>query len=271
MHGHFAGPGRVVRCAARTSPLGYLCLVGWQLAWLPTPRGHSVVRLRDGRVLRCDLSDRTQRTMYLGLFEPAETRLVASILQPGDVFIDIGAHIGWFTTLAARRVGPDGQVVACEPYPSNAAALRANVALNRADNVRVVELAMGSQAGTLSLASVGGESGGVTALDWAHDGRIDVPMTTLDAIAAGVNNIALIKLDVEGWEPRVLGGAVDALSRTRHVLMEINGPSLRAAGSSKAEVLELLRDRGFSQIRPVVQTGLRRFHRSAVSNVLASR
>src|SRR5215469_8902900 len=146
MDGHPAGPGRVVRCAARIPLLGYACLVGWQLGRLPTPRGDAVIRLRDGRTLRCDLSDRTQRTMYLGLFEPAETSLVDSLLEPGDLFIDVGAHIGWFTTLAPGRVGPAGQVIACEPFPSTAAVLRANVALNHADNVRVVEMGMGSQA-----------------------------------------------------------------------------------------------------------------------------
>lgn len=196
---------------------------------------------------------------------------MGTLLQAGEVFIDVGAHIGWFTTLAASRVGPTGQVIACEPYPSNAAVLRANVDLNHAGNVRVVEVALGSQEGTLSLASVEGESGGVTALEWAHEGRAEVPMTTLDAIAADVQDIALVKLDVEGWEPRVLRGAVESLARARHVLIEINGPSLRAGGSSPAEVFDLLRARGFKQFRPVVQAGLRRLHRSAVSNVLASR
>jgi FkbM family methyltransferase len=209
--------------------------------------------------------------MYLGLFEPAETRMITRLLRSGDIFIDVGAHIGWFTTLAANHVGHDGHVVACEPYPSNAAALRANLALNGAENVRVLEVALGSEAGTLSLASVAGESGSVTALDWAGDGRVDVAMTTLNAIAADIGNIALVKLDVEGWEMRVLSGAAEVLERVRHILVEVNGPTLRAAGSSPAELVELLRSQGFTEFRPVAQTGLRRLHRSAVSNVLASR
>lgn len=114
--------------------------------------------------------------------------------------------LAWFTTLAAGRVRHDSQVVASEPYPSNAAALRANVALGHSDNVRVVETALGSEAGTLSLASVGGEGGGVTALDWAHDIPGVVPMITFYGVAADLPDIALVKLDVEGWEPRVLHG-----------------------------------------------------------------
>ena len=134
----------------------------------------------------------------------------------------------------------------------------------------VIHPPLGSQVGTLRLGRVAGESGWVTAPDWARDGRVEVAMTTLDAAVADVKDVALVKLDVEGWQC-VLEGAVETLARTHHVLIEINGPSLRAAASSPAEVFELRRDRGFSRFRPVARTGLRRLHRSPVSNVLASR
>jgi FkbM family methyltransferase len=251
--------------------LGYALLLGWRITWMPKPQVEVVVHLRDGRRMRCKLSDRTQRTMSLGLFEPGETRLVGEILGAGDTFIDVGAHIGWFTTIGAARVGRGGQVIACEPYPTNAAVLRVNLDLNENRNVRVVEAALGSRPGTLCLATVGGESGGVTALDWAGDGRVEVPMTTLDELAHDLGEIALVKLDVEGWEPYVLRGGEATLMRTRHVLIEINKPALRAAGSSPDELFDLLRRSGFASFNPVSQPGLRRFHRTDVTNVLASR
>ena len=74
-----------------SSVVGYPLLVSWQKGWLRAPRGRDEVRLRDGRTLLCDLSDSTQRTMALGLYEPAETRVVTEILKPGDTFIDVGA------------------------------------------------------------------------------------------------------------------------------------------------------------------------------------
>ena len=67
------------------------------------------------------------------------------LLGPGDVFIDVGAHIGWFTTVASKCVG-DGRVVAFEPFVTNAFVLKENLKANSCDNVVVVEAALGEQA-----------------------------------------------------------------------------------------------------------------------------
>jgi FkbM family methyltransferase len=254
-----------------SSPLvGYPLLLCWYKGWLPKPRNDATARLKDGRLLRCQLADMTQCTMYVGLFEPRETRLLSELLHPGDTFIDVGAHIGWFTTMAARCVGGAGNVIACEPYPSNASMLKVNVAENRYTNVCVIEDALGDQPGTLSLAK-GGGSGGVTALDWAREGRVEVPVTTLDDLATDLDTIALLKIDVEGWEAHVLQGAARTLSRTAHVLIEINKPALRKAGSSPEEILGLLRTAGFGTFTPMTERGLRRLRRSDITNVLATR
>jgi FkbM family methyltransferase len=258
---------RLAACPA----VGYPLLLAWARGWLPTPDGEATAALTGGRKLRCQLADRTQRTMYLGLFEPRETELVAELLGPGATFIDVGAHIGWFTTIAAARVGGAGDVVAFEPYPATAALLRENVARNQCRNVRVVQAAVGSRPGTLTLGMSGSDSGSVTALDWAGNGRTEVPLTTLDEVTAGGGQVALIKIDVEGWEAHVLRGGPGTLARTRYVLTEINPPALARAGSSPDEVTGLLRAAGFIRFVPVVQRGLRRLHHSAVHNILAMR
>ena len=217
-----------------SSPLvGYPLLLCWYKGWLPKPQNDATARLKDGRLLRCQLADMSQRTMYVGLFEPRETRLLGELLHPGDTFIDVGAHIGWFTTAAARCVGGAGKVIACEPYPSNASMLKVNLAENRYTNVRVIEAALGDRPGTLILAKAGGNSTGVTALDWAWDGRVEVPVTTLDDVAADLDTIALLKIDVEGWEAHVLQGAARTLARTAHVLIEINRLSGKRAPRRK--------------------------------------
>jgi FkbM family methyltransferase len=260
----------LVRVAGWLSPVGYSLLLAWQQGWLRHPQGEVTVRLRDGRVLRCVLSDRTQLTMALGVFEPAESRLVARVLEAGDTYVDVGAHIGWFATIAGRRVGSDGLVIACEPYPENAAALRANLELNHVAGARLVEMAIGSMKGVLSLA--GYDSGGITALDWVEGSRIEVAMTTLDDVTAGVGDITLLKIDVEGWERHVLLGGPQTLTRTRNVLIEVNGPALLKAGTGRAEIFGLLRAAGFATFTPVVQGGLRRLERPTdVTNYLASR
>jgi FkbM family methyltransferase len=210
--------------------------------------------------------------MYLGLFEPAETRLVKELLLPGDVFVDIGAHIGWYTTLGSQLV-EKGSVIAFEPYPANALTLKENLHLNHCSNVLVVETALGEQSGTTFLASSGGDSGSVTALSWARDGRIEVPEVTLDEIDANIDfgPAALVKIDVEGWESHVIGGARKTLSRAKRVLVEINLPALDEASSSQGEIFDLLRNCGFTNFFHVFEGGLRRFSSKAVSNVLATK
>lgn len=262
---------RLLHRVASSPPVGYPLILGWQQGWLPKPTSEATANLADGRVLRCQLADRTQRTMYLGLFEPGESRLFRQLLRPGDIVVDAGAHIGWFTTIAANCVGRSGQVVAFEPYPPNAAMLKQNLVQNRCTNARVLETALGSGPGTLALARGHGDSGAVTALDWARDGRAVVPVTTLDEVMDGFGAVALVKIDVEGWEAHVLRGAERTLSRTKHVLIEINRPALTKAGTSPEELFGLLRSAGFARFAPVAQAGLRRLHSSPVSNVLATR
>ncbi len=254
------------------SLIGYPLLFLWRRNLLRPPRGDAKASLRDGRTLMCRLGDRTQRTMYLGLFEPAETRLVRELLSPGDVFIDIGAHIGWYATIASSLVRK-GTVVAFEPYPASALSLKENLRLNHCDNVLVVESALGTASGTTTLASEGGDSGSVTALSWAHDGQSEVPITTLDDVALelGFGAAALIKIDVEGWEGHVIGGATKTLSLATRVLVEINRPALREAGSSREAIFDLLRECGFVDFFRVAEGGLRRFNSNDVSNVIASK
>lgn len=251
--------------------VGYALLACWRSGWLPRPRRDALAVLKDGRRLQCRLADRTQRTMYFGLFEPSETRLLKELLRPGATFIDVGAHIGWFTTAASRCVGEAGTVIACEPYPANAALLAANLARNQCANVRVVRAAVGSQRGSLVLAAAGGDSGAVTALDWARDGRVEVPVVTLDELAAVPGPVTLLKVDVEGWEAHVLKGAVETLPRTEYVLIEINRHALKKAGSSPEEIFSLLKEAGFTGFLPVAERGLRRLRRGTVSNALAVR
>jgi FkbM family methyltransferase len=209
--------------------------------------------------------------MALGLFEPAESRLIRELLGPRDTFVDVGAHIGWFTTIAAQCVGEDGLVIACEPYPPNVAALKENLELNSAENVRLVDMALGSQPGTLSL-GFAADSGATTALDWGPCQRVEAPMTTLDKVTAEVSSVTVMKMDVEGWEAHVLRGGSEALARTEHVLMEINRPVLKKAGSSSEELYGLLRNSGFKTFIPVTQRGLLRLvPDDDLVNVLVSR
>ncbi|NED81952.1 FkbM family methyltransferase, partial [Streptomyces sp. SID11233] len=116
-----------------------------------TPRQRQC-RTRVGTRFNVDTRDLIQRYIYMfGMWEPNLTKWLGSRLKPGDVFVDVGANIGYFSALGARLVGPGGAVVSVEASPTFAELLRANLRLNRGDNVRLVEQAVSDREETLTL------------------------------------------------------------------------------------------------------------------------
>ena len=84
-----------------------------------------------GGVFHCDLRDATAAEVcFTGRYEPQETQLLRDLLEPGNVFVDVGANWGYYTLAAAHMVGPEGRVVAFEPEPRLFALLTANIAAN---------------------------------------------------------------------------------------------------------------------------------------------
>jgi len=218
------------------------------LGALAPRKGRRRVRLF-GTPLELDLADEIQRQAYLGCFEPEETAWVRRLLRPGMTFLDVGANVGYFTLLASSLVGATGRVVAVEPSPSAFAALaRATADLG---NVSAVPVGLSDSSGTLALyvppEAHGNHAPTMIATPGWQEVRVEV--LTLDELTArhGLERIDLLKLDVEGHEARILGGAVRALSERRigAVLCEFNDYWLRQAGSSPAEVWRMLSDHGF--------------------------
>lgn len=234
-------------------------LLAWkQGRFLPTAE-EAEVSFPDGRRLVCSTRDHTQRKMLLGEFESAETDVVRAELAAGGTFVDVGAHIGWFTVLAGHLVGPTGAVLAFEPFPASFERLRRNVSANGLDHVRIEHVAVSSSAGELTVGvQAGSDSGSVTAGPGAAEGLETVHAQRLDDLVDDDVEVDLLKIDVEGHEAAVLAGGPSTLARTRAVLVELNAPALSAAGSGEAEVLDLLADAG---LRPVHRFAPQRLHR----------
>lgn len=183
---------------------------------------------------RCDLRHLIAREICVtGRYAPAETALVRASLAAGGTFVDVGANIGYFALLGASIVGPTGRVVALEPDPRMAAALRENVAMNALGRIDVVETAASDVTGTATLTgySVDGGNWGVSSLASTPPADAGAPSFTvtcapLDSVldVAGVDTVDLVKVDVEGAEPRVLRGMRDGLRarRYRRVLVELH-------------------------------------------------
>lgn len=156
--------------------------------------------------------------------EPAVHSALRALLRPGEVFVDAGANIGVFSVAATTLVGPGGRVIAIEMTPPTAERLRTNLALNGAENVTVIEAALGERSGeTVEGAIQRGHAGRatLTAADTLTDPvRFQVETQTLDDILAPHPRVALMKIDIEGAELAALHGAGNALDRIDAIVFE---------------------------------------------------
>lgn len=153
---------------------------------------------------------------WLGTYEWPKQRLFASLVSPGMVVYDIGANVGFYTLLAARRVGPTGAVFAFEPGLGNLADLRRHIELNRCDNTKVLDVAVADRCKEARFLDAGSYTG---RLD--ERGGREVRMVSLDWLLdeGTVKAPDLVKIDVEGAEEAVLLGATRLLERYHPVLL----------------------------------------------------
>ena len=176
-----------------------------------------------------DLNDRfVSQGCLQGAWEAEETDFFRSVLAVGQTVLDIGANIGWYSLVAARCIGPGGVIHAFEPRPDTAAMLRKTVAGNRLqDRIRVWELALDDHAGTRGIAwepasRNPGHSFLVGGDEPVDDERVvelaRVKVATLDDVLPDVR-ADVIKIDVEGAEPRVMAGAQQLLAKGRPLIL----------------------------------------------------
>jgi FkbM family methyltransferase len=151
----------------------------------------------------------------------------------GDTVVDVGAHIGLYSLIAAKRVGPSGKVIAIEPDPENFKILKKNILLNQLSSVEALECAVYSTRGKLRLFLPELEQGrtifNTVMQDRARTSTnfLEVEANTLDNILESINitEVNWIKIDVEGAELEVLKGAVNTLSSNKNIalVVEIHG------------------------------------------------
>jgi FkbM family methyltransferase len=181
-------------------------------------------------------------------------------LRQDDVFVDVGAEIGLYTLLGALSV-PRGRVIAFEPNPVAARRLSENLALNHLKNVAVRSVAAGSKEGwTLLTSNLG--LGNHIIEDESVGLGIKVPITTLDRELSDYPNIALVKVDVEGFESRVLEGATSLFQRHRAPVWIVEFNDLgRRYGAGNAAISDFFSRHGYSMYKYDASTELLRHAR----------
>jgi FkbM family methyltransferase len=195
-----------------------------------------------------DVRQRLQRKTYL--FARAYGRLylrrplgryLPRILRPGDTFLDIGSNVGFYAIQAGVLVGPRGRVWAFEPDPATAEAVRRTAAHHGLDQVKVMECALSDQDGSLTFhVDPNGLSSSLVAeaphrADRYHR-DLEVRVTSLNGLVQrrelALERVRLVKVDVEGEEPRTVAGMLGALETLGRppVWCEVRGPR----GSTRA-------------------------------------
>jgi FkbM family methyltransferase len=183
-----------------------------------------------------------------GVWEPLETMLFEGEIEAGDIVVDVGANVGYYTLIAANKVGPQGRVYAFEPDPDAFALLQANIELNALTNVVAIDKALAAEPGRMELFRSSSNLGDHRLYD-PGDGRtaVTVEVTTMDAALADVRGIDLIKIDTQGAECSILAGAGAVLERERDagIIMEYTPKFIRAFGQEPAACLKRLEGLGF--------------------------
>lgn len=179
-------------------------------------------------------------------YEKDTTDLFKKTIKPGMIVVDIGAHIGYFTRLFSRLAGPSGRVVAFEPDPQNFALLQKNTA--GLPNVTLVNAAVSDKKGSIDFYQIEDSTGCHTTVP------TDAPAKKFSVDAVAFDDLAqnffpnIVKMDIEGGEPRALLGMKELLTNTRplRIVMELNPEALARAATAPADVIASLKQKGFA-------------------------
>jgi FkbM family methyltransferase len=194
-------------------------------------------------------------------YEPPTRDLIERVLRRGDLFVDVGAHWGFFTLQAATHPAGDIEVIAFEPDLMNAAMLTENVGRNRLSNaVAAVCAACGNKNELAPLVintTMGHSIRGIGLEPAARVLSKWVPVMTLDGALANMGKHAqrrlILKIDAEGFEPNVIVGAQSLLAAGRIALIVWECGEAFTKGLSRNAMMQmvaLLSDCGFRHFRP---------------------
>lgn len=180
--------------------------------------------------------------------EVTATKLMGSVLHRGDVFVDVGASIGWFTLFAAKLVGGGGRVIAFEPDPESFSELRRNVEINGFRHVMLEQKALSRETGRVKFfLRASPENRGIVSFG---DKQPVIEVETLrldDYLRRNPTRVDFIKIDTEGAEGLILEGMHETIKQNARIklLIEFDPVMLKAAGTDPQKLLVGLTGRGF--------------------------
>lgn len=250
----------VLRTLARACPALATRLASSRIAATVAGEG-SVVAKRLGTSLALELGDNVQRTLFFtGTYEPQFQKFLQAELRRGDVYIDVGGHIGIHAAAAARRLHQlgGGCIYVFEPAPDTVACLRHVLASS--DNAYVITSALGTRRSHAPLRSdpaFGMKDASTRSLFGDGDVVAVVDVTTFDqwATEQNVTRIDIVKIDAEGSEYDVLSGMRHSLLALapRIVIVEMERRRMAQAGHTAQEIVGLLDECGYARSAATLQ------------------
>jgi len=205
-------------------------------------------------------SDHVGQLLEQGIFEGAEQAFLWLYLRSGDTFFDCGTHTGLFSVIASHRIGQTGKIFGFDPNPVCFNLYQENLEQLGCENWMVLNVGLSDREGTADLYM--GKPGmsafstfAVGAVEHPQIGAetVQVPQRSLDSIISEfrVSQVAVAKLDVEGWEAFVLNGAAQSIKSGIFPLwiIEFTEVNMVAAGSSTRELRSLIESLGYTLCR----------------------
>jgi len=229
----------VLQAIVRNAPPSGLRLLAWEWGHSPLFNSVEFTTQANGFLVAGNTSDLIQGYLYwFGVWEPNLTDFIMGRMSKAAdrVFVDVGANIGYFTTLVAKRY-PQSSVVSIEAFPPTVEKLRLNLERNCVKNVRLIDVAVSDTEGIVEFFYAGRFNEGATTTVKGRFQSTALPVSckplsellTDEEIAAA----RLIKIDVEGAELRVINGLVSIvplLPEDCEVIVEISGDSAEGSG-----------------------------------------
>jgi len=191
-----------------------------------------------------------------GFYDRKGSAIIKNALKKGDVFIDVGAHIGYFSLLAASKVGNEGHVFAFEPAPANFHLLLKNIALNKCENITAIRRAILEKNKKTNLYFSDTNTGDHRVFDSGEKRKfIEINAISLDGFFDKRDKkINFIKIDVQGSEMNALKGMTGILKRKPlKMFVEFWPYGITSNGDDPKEFLNLLFENGFKIISPAMK------------------
>ena len=185
------------------------------------------------------------------IYEPNQTKIVKKYVHEGDVVIDVGAHVGYYTLLMAQLVGKNGKVYSFEPDPVNFELLKKSVEINGFENVVLIQKAVSDTTEKIKLFLGDNDS----AINRIYDAKlgdakksIDVESVTIDEYFKENDKLFnFIKIDSEGSEAKIINGMEKFLTKNRKLIMmtEFFPFLIKKSGDEPKQYLKSLENSGF--------------------------